>query len=618
MSAVTGRGLVGVVVVALAVLLVAAPAAAVEVTFPLTIEYDLLRSALRKHLRDTGGELVLWRSADGCRTAGLSQPTVTPAGGRLLIAGPGSVRAALGLLGYCWGQVGWDGQVEILARPEIGPDWQVRLRDLDIQLYDANRQQTGIVPRVFESVKGWVEAELATFAFSLGNPVNEIRGLLGAVGGGPRGPLNAALQTLRPVAVAVEPDAVKVTMALDLPAAPPVARGPEPALTPAQLKRWHATLDQWDSFVVFVIKDLGVFNTDPTARNELLDLLLSSRHELMAVASRGPEAGTDPVRRLFLSVWNRLRAIVRRSLARTGEEGQALRFTTFLAAGDALAAVESAAPSLGIEISADGLRRLARVLAPTYSGDPLEYTDLPDSTLRQIFRFRDPDAPPRRPRRKPAGSSWWWLGPRPAFAQAGDDEWVMLGRRLDRWVPAGDQMPTYRMTVARLLTVAAERSLDPDNLHERFDDLYYHLVKAVAWQESCWRQFLRKGDTVTFVFSSTGDVGLMQINVRVWRGFFSPDKLRWNAAYNAGAGAEILIHHLIRYGVPEARERMEDAARATYAAYNGGPTRLRRFRQSQTPPAIQAIDRGFWEKYRAVAGGAADARVLCLPPGVPS
>jgi hypothetical protein len=49
---------------------------------------------------------------------------------------------------------------------------------------------------------------------------------------------------------------------------------------------------------------------------------------------------------------------------------RALRYATFLAAGDALAAFDAAGPALGIEISADGLRRLARVLAPDYAGDP--------------------------------------------------------------------------------------------------------------------------------------------------------------------------------------------------------------------------------------------------------
>src|SRR5262249_58621160 len=135
---------------------------------------------------------------------------------------------------------------------------------------------------------------------------------------------------------------------------------------PAQLKRWQTTLDHWDAFVVFVIKDLGLFNADPAARNELLDLLLASRHELVAIAGRGPQPGTDPVRQLFLNTWSQLRGIVRRSMAKTGDESQGLRFATFLAAGDALAGVEAAGPSLGIEISADGLRRPARPPAPAH------------------------------------------------------------------------------------------------------------------------------------------------------------------------------------------------------------------------------------------------------------
>jgi hypothetical protein len=113
---------------------------------------------------------------------------------------------------------------------------------------------------------------------------------------------------------------------------------------------------------------------------------------------------------------------------------------------------------------------------------------------------------------------------------------------------------------------------------------------------------------VTYLASRTGDVGMMQINVRVWRGFFSPDKLRWSATYNAGAGAEILFQLLVRYGVREGREHLDNGARATYAAYNGGPARYRRYRQART-----VADQAFWDKYQAVAAGRAGERVLCLP-----
>ena len=58
-------------------------------------------------------------------------------------------------------------------------------------------------------------------------------------------------------------------------------------------------------------------------------------------------------------------------------------------------------------------------------------------------------------------------------------------------MPASNELPAYREIVDRLLTLAAERSFDGEALDARFDDLFRDLVKTVAWQESCWRQFVR-------------------------------------------------------------------------------------------------------------------------------
>jgi hypothetical protein len=585
--------------------------AADEVRFPLTVDYDVLRIAVRKHL---GTGLELWRSPGGCGSFVLKDAAIEPTeDGRLKIAGPASGSAGVLLFGLCWANVSWTGYAEIVARPEIGPDWQLRLRDLDAQLYDASRENRGIAARLFTVVKGWSEAELATFAFDLGPPVMEVSTLLSSFAGSAGAtPLAAALRTIRPVGLSVEPDAVRVGAALNLPPAPVTPRAPEPALTPALLKRWEAKLDDWDGFLSFVVKDLAGENADPAVRDELLILLLETRRDVVAVLARGPEPGTDAVRRIFLSTWDRLRVIVRRTAILPKDDlARTFRYVVFLAAGDALTAIDAAAPAAGLDFSADGLRRLAKSLDPGYAGDPLAQSDRSDLRLQQLFRFRDPDAPPRRPRRKSPGTSWNWLAPRPVYA-AESDEWRDLAAHLDRWVPAVAELPIYRATVDRLLTVAAERSLDPDALDERFDDLFHHLVKATAWQESCWRQFVRRGATVTFLESATGDVGLMQINARIWRGFFNGAKLRWNAAYNAGAGAEILQQLLIRYGTREARTRLENAARATYSAYHGGPARYRRYRTAAAASQGWAIDRAFWEKYQNVAAGTADDHVLCL------
>ena len=596
---------------------VAAPPAAlaVEVAFPLTIDYAVLRAALRKHLgEETGGALELWRTPDGCGTFVVRDPVLEPADGRLRITGPATATAGLPLIGWCFGSVTWTGHAEIVARPELDHSWQLHFRDIDFRLYNAEGKPANVATRLWTVVRDWSAAELETFTFDLGPPVEEVRTLLRSLSA-PSGGLTAALQTLRPRELAVEPDAMRLRVALDLPPASPTPPAPERALTQAELAQWEAMLDRWDGFLSFLVKDLAGSGADPELRTELLDLLLTARRDVVTVLARGPEAGIDPVRPLFLGFWERLRGIVRRIAARGGDDARALRYVVFLAAGDALTAIEAAAPAAGLDFSADGLRRLARSLAPSYAGDPLEYSDAADARLQQLFRLRDPDGPPRRIRRKPAAGprSWLspWLAPRVAHADE-PDEWRDLSERLDRWVPSSTELPEYREIVERLLTLAADRSFDEEGLGERFEPLFHDLVKAVAWQESCWRQFVRTRNGIVPIQSSTGDFGMMQINVRVWRGFFNPVKLRWSAGYNVGAGTEILWQLLGRYGAREGRERLSDAARSAYSAYHGGPRRYRRYRMPDTPPEMRLIDEAFWEKYQALSAGRAGDRVLCM------
>ncbi len=356
---------------------------------------------------------------------------------------------------------------------------------------------------------------------------------------------------------------------------------------------------------------MGAADADPRLRDELLDLLLAGRYRLLDALAGGPLAGVDPVRQLFLDAWERLRGVVRESVAHGGPQDRLLRYASFVAAGDALAALDAAAPSLGLEISTDGLRRLARVLDPTYAGDPLAYTEAPDPVLRELFHFHEPPSSESPPALPPAGESGW-LGPRAARAEPPPEELGPLGRRLDRWLPRADELPAYRDAVARLLALVAERTAGASPVEERFAHLYGVLVPAVAWQESCWRQFVERDGKVTYLLSKSGDVGIMQVNRRVWRGFFDLAKLEWDIAYNAGAGAEILAQFLTRYGAREASGRLENAARATYAAYNGGPDAYRRYRLARVPRVQRAVDRAFWEKYQAVAAGRALDFVLCV------
>jgi soluble lytic murein transglycosylase-like protein len=191
-------------------------------------------------------------------------------------------------------------------------------------------------------------------------------------------------------------------------------------------------------------------------------------------------------------------------------------------------------------------------------------------------------------------------------------------RSLDRWIPTREELVEYLPRVGDLLGATALRTQRKKVLAGSYAKLFRNLVLTTAWQESCWRQFVRKGNTVSPLTSSVGALGIMQVNPRVWRGFYDVKSLRTSTKYNALAGSEILHHYLVDYAIKQredqVRKNLDDLARATYAAYNAGPRQLDRYRRpfpkGQTG---HRIDADFWEKYQQVKKGNDLAVKSCFP-----
>ena len=148
--------------------------------------------------------------------------------------------------------------------------------------------------------------------------------------------------------------------------------------------------------------------------------------------------------------------------------------------------------------------------------------------------------------------------------------------------------------------------------------LFRNLVLTTAWQESCWRQFTRKGGKMQPLTSSVGALGIMQVNPHVWRGFYDVKSLRTSTKYNAEAGSEIIYHYLVDYAIKKRedkeRKKPDDLARATYSAYNAGPRQLDRYRRKFPKGKIgHRIDADFWEKYQQIQKGNDLAVKSCFP-----
>lgn len=657
-----------------------AQSAGTVVRIPVSIDYITLSEALRHQLY-TGSDAsaVLWVGSNSCQYLVARNPVFSSAGqSNIKLETNAGLSLGMSVGGTCISPIAWKGIIEAEANPYIAPGMMLRFRVTDLNLYDEQHQKTLIASRGFDLVKRYFIPQFEGFGFDLNPATRQLAALAEeSVPPGVAERVHAALASLRAEpALKVLPNGVGVTLAITLPfvATPAPGATPTPApLTPAEIATFEKTLDEWDAFLVFAIKQLGETRTDPILRDQLFRLLLDSRYRLIAALANPASGGPDPVRILFLHEWRRLGKIIRAAAYRGTLGNRSLEFLSFISAGDALFALDEAAPALGMRISAADLRRLARIMAPGVETDPLAFSYSEDPELRRMFGFTgeplregpapSPAASPisgpvstptpaatsspapsptpsvapsptagTTPSASPAATRTIQITPAPATApsswldiplhllspatacaaevqpratdEAASRSLRVLGNSLRRSVVSDQNAQVYHQQMRELLDLSARRTLGTEQVQARYRTTYRRLVKSVAWQESCWRQFVLKNGRVTWLESSTGDIGLMQVNRRVWRGFYDVGLLEWDAVYNAGAGSEILAHLML--DIATTRRAMAGdpgaLARSTYAAYNGGPSRYMRWRGRESR-IERLIDLSFWEKYRAIAHG---------------
>lgn len=625
------------VIILLGLLGTAADASAAELKAPLTIDYLALTAALKTQIyTGPGGRAEFWQGDNSCQYLVGENPRLgRDPHGALALTTDATLALGLPIAGQCISPVTWSGLVKLDAAAYVA-GLTLRLRITDINLYNLNGSKSLLVGHGFDLIKGNIIPKLETFSFDLHEPIRNLESLFDeALPPNAASNLHSALATLRlePQVIA-ETDGLRVTLAMVLPpaAAPITVSGPAAPLTPAEITAWQTELDNWDAFLVFAIEQVGLTLPNQQVRDQLFNLLMDSRYRLVqALMSPQAAGGPDPIRLLFLYDWTQLRSIIKAAAPTRAFGNRTLQFLSFISAGDALFAFDQAAPALGVRISANDLRRLARIMAPQVTADPLNFTFREDPSLQQLFGIPQPLAMPgplpEGDTIPPAG-----LAPSPALSPApastsllslptfllklpeafalenppAPPQLIALGRTLTPVVVDSGNVSHYQTDLNQLLTLTAKGADGVGKLNSPDGHLFLLMVKSVAWQESCWRQFIRLGSRVTYLESSTGDIGLMQVNKHVWRGFYSLPHLEWDIVYNASAGSDILERLMQSQVNRQASNRpgtAEAIARSTYSAYNGGPAAWDRWRMAAEPSALKQIDDTFWDKFRVTASG---------------
>jgi soluble lytic murein transglycosylase-like protein len=350
---------------------------------------------------------------------------------------------------------------------------------------------------------------------------------------------------------------------------------------------------QFDSFFTFIVKRFGD-DVPANLKDSLGDAFLDSRYELTSAVA--PGKGGNPVPELFINGWKRLSPIMNQALPALPKQTASL-YSSFIGAADKLALTGGA----GLNLTPDALKGMARLIAPSSTADPLAYSTNVDSGLRSLLGFGAP-VPGRQsrldrrflPERDVATAISFWLGRAAMAAELAND--------LNQMLPDPKDLQQYLTEVRNLLVNLSDKIATKSKLTDQYKPVYRQIVFTAAWQESCWRQYIKKG---TPLASATGDLGLMQVNRNTWRGVYDLKGLGGDIEYNGNAGGEILYYYLTRHAIKKGEDKQPggNLARATYSAYNGGPGAVARYRGVRQSATWKKVDDAFWAKFQAVSAG---------------
>jgi len=586
------------------------------VDVPLRFDHELIRQALMAQVYTTvSGKAVVWDDGTGCGFLKLREPSVSTKDKRLRVVTRGEARVGTRIGDECLAPLQWDGFIEAFEEPHVSADQKaLEFRVVQSNIYDATWKKRFLTGKLWDLVKQYVHPQLESVRIDVGGAVQDLRSFLPlVVARGDAERIEQMLDSFHLTDATPTDTGITVTASFIVsPAAAAVGPTPEPTLTPEELQRWEEAWQRWDAFLTFTVKALGSEAAGHELRRAFADVLIEARFDILEALAPSAPGAPDPTRALFLKTWERLTPVVRRSaLDLPGTTG--LRYLSFIAAGDALVALDQLGPDIGVEISADGLRRLARILAPASTEDPLAYNTAVDPELRQLFGFGAPLPPPDLSG-EPADTAWWRRLWHPTLAIAAEQ--TPSPKTLERWIADREVIDAYLQGVREVLDDVTKQALAGADLDARQREVYRRLVLATAWQESCWRQFVRNNGSVMYIKSAVGSTGMMQVNEHVWRGFYDLRGIRWDIRYNGRAGGEILMRYLQDYAIARNEDTqpggIDNLARATYAVYNGGPGHLARYRKKTTKKTLRRIDDLFLEKYRAVSAGKENDVTHCL------
>lgn len=575
------------------------------VELPITLENKILTTLLKdSYFKDSNETARLVAGDNPCTQLILSHPALEKREPYLNFSARILLHLGTKMGSECFTPIEWEGFIDVVQRPQISTEtWELSFETMDVIVSTADRKPVLGADQLWKRISPEVEGFMSNFKINLAPPVADLRSfLLPLFSTNMRREAKIMLDSLRPGSIIIGEGGITVTILAEIQeAAKPHAEEGDLILSDRELEKTVALWEMWDAFFVHLITTLSSQALTEEEKDTLVTLLLKIRYTFVDEIQQHT-IGRDFVREQFVDTWQQLSPIFKNHFL-LNPENSVLGYLSFTTAADALAALDNLGPSLGIEISRNGLLRLIKILHA--DSEILDYSPVVNTTLQELFDSKPPPpAPITTPEVQPHLMlkspfnleylySFFW-----SSAYAATPSFM----EIKKWQTPKNGIDEYLLRVRSMLDTASIALLAREGVAEDIHNLYRTLITAIAWQESCFRQFVVRKNKLTYLLSyNNSSVGIMQINERVWRGVYDRNRLRWDIRYNAFAGCEIANLYLQKYVLPKSPSRLlknkGELANIVYAMYNGGPSQYRKYLQRNKEKDFYKSDKLFRQKY---------------------
>ncbi|MBU3954647.1 MAG: lytic transglycosylase domain-containing protein [Proteobacteria bacterium] len=582
-----------------------------------------------------GNKVELLHDPKGCKKITITDLNFSQENSLLKFEIKVHIKAGIELMNTCLFPIDWEGYVVFFQTPEIAPEnWILSLKTKDSLVLNKNREPGIMAGAVWKLIKGNVHAYVDAIQIDLTPSVNEIKSFLSDMFPERLRPQAVLMvESMAPGKIEIQNNAVQIGINTDI-SSVHVDDSQEETLNDKELERFIETWEAMDAFIVYLVNSMTDRPLSEDEKDRVLETLLNTRYRFIKELNM-PAHENDFVRHQFIIAWDNLSVLFKNHIG-NNFAASPLGSLAFFSSMDALKVLDSIGPTMGIEVSRNGLIRLARLMNNKKTPD-LFYSLENDEALRTILGLEPKLKESLEPiPEEPQNDTQDFLNTlfnrlpglvkdtikfiRPYSEAIAAEPLKKDILHLEKWLPDRMDNSEYVKKIRSVLEQASGKTIAKNKRDRDYHDHFRLIVDAVAWQESCFRQFKRSNEKIVYLRSyNNTSVGLMQVNERVWRGLYDQEKLRWNIGYNIEAGCEILDLYLNRYILRKMEqkkykglENKDTIARTLYALYNGGPGEFSRFLERNSKEKFYISDVLFYEKYLWVKNSQWENAGICL------